>query len=100
MDLSGDRWEESLLLTVFRDGLYDLKRLRSDYYIPFLYDAVIADPQMGSEFPLDDAAYDALAFYVAGHVSLADDEFVSNGRADYLIRQYRILSTGRDGPPR
>jgi hypothetical protein len=89
------RYLDADMVQYFNDALAEIRRIRPDFFIGALTAPVdtylttdFADP-----FPLDDRAYVATTYFVAGSASLRDDEHELDNRTTALLQAFTAKLT-------
>lgn len=92
------RYSDVKLLRYLNSAFSDVRRLRPDLLLPTLDVPafVEADLLTPTAFPIDGMYYSAIVDYVAGTVSLEEDEFSVDGRASTLLNRFtqKLISRG------
>lgn len=92
------RYSDDDLVDYLNNGLYEIRRIRPDYFINS-YDTDVPQfttAQLGSDYPLDGQTHTAIAYFIAGNAAIRDDEHVNEGRAAGLLNlfQAKLLTAG------
>lgn len=84
------RYPDADMVQYFNDALAEVRRIRPDFFIGSLTSPVatyettdFADP-----FPIDEQAYVAVTYFVAGSASLRDDEHEIDNRTTALLQAF------------
>ena len=99
------RYTDTDLIIYANDAMTEIRRIRPDYY----YDLAVAAggydgyevPQYtstdytSSDFPLDQQAFTATAYFIAGSAALRDDEHTVDARATALLGLFEQKLAGR-----
>lgn len=90
------RYTDQRLLDCYNIGVADAYRLRPDLFLP---DLTIPPPRATTtdeDFPLDDQFMSGFIDYVVGYISMGDDEFVVEGRAQLLLNRFaqKLITKG------
>lgn len=93
------RYTDSDVVEAINSGFREVKRIRPDLFVD--YGAGIPLPSyttgdLGSAvaFPINEAFFMAVVFYVVGKLQLGDDEFAVDNRAMTLLASFRSLLLG------
>lgn len=93
------RYSDAKLVGYLNLALADAKRLRPDLFIPDFatteYDFDDSDTGLAELFPLDYAYTTPFVEYMAGMVSLEEDEHVTDGRAAALLARFAAKLVGK-----
>ena len=79
-------------------ALVESRKLRPDLYLPkvYLYEAPsLTEADLASDLPIDAMYFTPVVEYVAGWVSLEDDEFAVDGRAITLLNRFSQKMVGK-----
>ena len=84
------RYSDADLVTYLNDALVEVRRLRPDFFIGS-YDSdvtIYTDADLAEDFPIDEQALTACAYFVAGSASLRDDEHEVDNRTTQLLQAF------------
>lgn len=100
---SSYRYDDDYLAGVINTAFNDAYRLRPDLFYTGcditsaeLYTATDV-VNAAEEFPIDEAYFFPIVWFVVSAVELADDEFTLEGRAQMLMSGYRQAMVGAGG---
>lgn len=93
------RYSDADIVEGYNDFLLEVRRVRPDYYIGTYADALpvatAADVGQSLAFPLSADIFDAAKLYVAGIISVRDDQYAQDGRAVNFMNRAMAIVGGR-----
>lgn len=91
------RYSDVKLLRYLNTAFSDVRRLRPDLFLPLLDVPTFTETNLTTptDFPIDGMYYSAVVDYVAGIVSLEEDEFSVDGRATVLLNRFAQKLIGK-----
>lgn len=91
------RHSDAKLIRYLNLALSDARRLRPDLFLPSVAttDVVYTDANLNTVFPLEYSYVTPFVEYMAAMVSLEEDEYVAEGRAQALAARFAAKLLGK-----